>query len=32
MEIDERINELIENAKININENIWKDILLENNL
>ena len=29
MEIDERINELIENAKININENIWKDILLE---
>ena len=32
MEIDERINQLIENAKININENIWKDILLENNL
>ena len=27
MEIDERINQMIENAKININEKIWVDIL-----
>lgn len=32
MEIDEIIEQLIENSKIYINLDIWKDILLENNL